>query len=90
MYSLSLTIAIAVLCQVSAQDTSILKTVDLGMRISVMNSYANADPEYYVEGYATYQSDFSFETGVTSFLGIRYAAPPVGMFQLFQRCGIHH
>ncbi|EIM89549.1 alpha/beta-hydrolase [Stereum hirsutum FP-91666 SS1] len=43
-----------------------------------MTSYAKADSEYNVQGYATYQSDFSFEAGVTSFLGLRYAAPPVG------------
>jgi hypothetical protein len=29
-------------------------------------------------GYATYQSDLNLEDGVTSFLGVRYAAPPVG------------
>ena len=29
-------------------------------------------------GYATYQSDLSLEDGITSFLGVRYAAPPVG------------
>ncbi|KAJ6532713.1 alpha/beta-hydrolase [Mycena vulgaris] len=29
-------------------------------------------------GYAAYQSNLSLEEGVTSFLGIRYAAPPVG------------
>ena len=29
-------------------------------------------------GYATYQSDLSLEDGVTSFLGVRYAAPPTG------------
>lgn len=79
MYSLFLTIAVAVLCQVSAQDTSVLKTVDLGMHVSVMTSYAKADSEYNIQGYATYQSGFSFEAGVTSFLGMRYAAPPVGM-----------
>lgn len=29
-------------------------------------------------GYAKYQTDVSLEDGVTSFLGIRYAAPPTG------------
>ena len=29
-------------------------------------------------GYAQYQSDVSLAEGVTSFLGVRYAAPPVG------------
>ncbi|EIM89556.1 alpha/beta-hydrolase [Stereum hirsutum FP-91666 SS1] len=29
-------------------------------------------------GYATYQSNVSLASGVTSFLGIRYASPPVG------------
>jgi hypothetical protein len=29
-------------------------------------------------GYATYQTDVSIDTGVTSFLGVRYAAAPVG------------
>lgn len=29
-------------------------------------------------GYAKYQSDLSFVEGVTSFLGLRYAAPPTG------------
>ncbi|KAI0313761.1 alpha/beta-hydrolase [Amylostereum chailletii] len=29
-------------------------------------------------GYATYQTDLSLQDGVTSFLGIRYAAPPLG------------
>jgi hypothetical protein len=30
-------------------------------------------------GYAIYQSDLSIVPGVTSFLGIRYAAPPTGI-----------
>ena len=29
-------------------------------------------------GYAKYQSDVSLAEGVTSFLGVRYAAPPTG------------
>lgn len=29
-------------------------------------------------GYAKYQSDVSLAEGVTSFLGVRYAAPPIG------------
>jgi hypothetical protein len=29
-------------------------------------------------GYATYQTDVSLDEGVTSFLGIRFAAPPIG------------
>jgi hypothetical protein len=29
-------------------------------------------------GYATYQTDVSLDEGVTSFLGIRYAAAPLG------------
>ena len=29
-------------------------------------------------GYAMYQSDLSLEDGITSFLGVRYAAPPTG------------
>lgn len=31
-------------------------------------------------GYATYQGTFNNITGVTSFLGMRYANPPAGMF----------
>lgn len=34
-------------------------------------------------GYAKYQSNLSLEAGVTSFLGIRYAAPPTGMWNHF-------
>jgi hypothetical protein len=29
-------------------------------------------------GYATYQTNLQLDEGVTSFLGIRFAAPPVG------------
>ncbi|KAJ6572038.1 alpha/beta-hydrolase [Mycena capillaripes] len=32
-------------------------------------------------GYAVYQSDINLADGVTSFLGVRYAAPPTGQFR---------
>jgi len=33
-------------------------------------------------GYASYQTDISLANGVTSFLGIRFAAPPTGRWDL--------
>ncbi|KAF7349907.1 Carboxylic ester hydrolase [Mycena venus] len=38
-------------------------------------------PKVAALGYATYQSTLSPDPGVTSFLGIRYAAPPTGQFR---------
>lgn len=37
-------------------------------------------------GYATYQGSFNTATGVSSFLGMRYASPPIGAYlENFQR-----
>lgn len=48
-------------------------------RLHYVSDIVNSD-YLYTTGYATYQSDFSFEPGVTSFLGVRYANPPLGKY----------
>lgn len=45
--------------------------------VAVVGTYA--DPPQVVNlGYATYEGTFNSTANVTNFLGIRYAAPPVG------------
>ena len=61
-----------------AQNTTL--TVDLGALLPLsVTLFLSSSMCTYIPGYATYQTDFSFETGVTSFLGIRYASPPLGI-----------
>ena len=45
---------------------------------------ASADSPQIVDlGYATYQGTLSSATNVTSFFGVRFAAPPLGKFLYF-------
>ena len=51
----------------------------VGFGVSIRPTFANSASLRVVDlGYAKYQTDVSLEEGVTSFLGIRYAASVAG------------
>ncbi|KAA1475672.1 alpha/beta-hydrolase [Dentipellis sp. KUC8613] len=60
-----------------------IQSLQVVFRRLVAASSAHADSSFKVVdlGYATYQTNVNLIEGVTSFLGIRYAAPPVGKFR---------
>lgn len=59
----------------------LLTTLVWSTALSVVQSVAlaqNTTHKIANLGNVTYQSDINLDVGVTSFLGIRYAAPPTG------------
>lgn len=62
-----------------------------GLKVAASPAYALADaqaPETVHLGYATYQGTFNATSNITNFLGVRFAAPPVGMSQGLHRNGV--
>ena len=53
--------------------------LSLGSRVGFVTAQNQTDPPTIVDlGYAQYQGTFNSTSNTTNFLGIRYAAPPVG------------
>ena len=53
--------------------------VFLGVFLAVVSASTSVNQTVNL-GYATYQGTFNSATGVSSFLGLRYANPPTGIY----------